>query len=192
MTAQRKSGARANALAGRELVVSVATSSGAPPGIVYELLADLRSHAEWGGERQKTTTRLVSIAAPEGPAKVGTEFRTVGADPMGRFQDRSVVTEATPPRILEFVTEAHLETKKGVGVDWTVVHRYELAPEHGGCRIAYTIRITRISELPGALAMFKVPGLRSIALKASAGVATRGIRNLARMAEERENGEIGR
>jgi hypothetical protein len=49
----------------------------------------------------------------------------------------------------------------------------------------YTIRIVRISELTGMLAMFKVPGLRGLALKASSGVATRGVRNLARAAEER-------
>ena len=152
---------------------------------MYGLLADLRSHRVWAGERQKAKTRLVSIEAPEGLAEVGTEFRTVGADPMGRFEDRSVVTEAIPSRVFEFVTEAHLETRRGRGVDWTVVHRYELSPAEGRCRIAYTIRIVRLSELAGALAMFKIPGLRSVALKASAGVAKRGVVNLARLAEER-------
>jgi hypothetical protein len=103
---------------------------------------------------------------------------------MGSFSDRSVVTEAVPSRSFEFVTEAHLQTKRGKGIDWTNVHRYELTPEGEGCRIAYTIRITRISELAGMLALFKVPGLRGLGLKASAGVARRGVKNLARMAQE--------
>jgi hypothetical protein len=191
MTTRRTSGPRANALGG-ELVTAVSTTSGAPAEAVYDLLADLRSHREWAGERQRRSTRLLSIEAPEGTAGVGTEFRTVGADPMGRFVDRSVVTEAIPPRVFEFVTEAHLETGKGREVDWTVVHRYELTTGDAGCRIAYTIRITRISELAGALRMFGIPGLRAIAVKASAGVARRGIGNLARLAEERTGGAAGR
>ena len=80
---------------------------------VYDTLADLRSHFEWGGERQGKKTRLLSIEAPEGPAVAGTEFETTGADPMGAFADRSVVTEASRPRAFEFVTEARLTTKKG-------------------------------------------------------------------------------
>jgi uncharacterized protein YndB with AHSA1/START domain len=184
MDVKQVQGPRGNALR-RELTVSVATASGASPEEVFDLLADLSSHTLWAGERQKRNTRLVSIEGPAGPAAVGTEFRTTGRDPMGTFTDRSVVTEATRPTVLEFVTDAHLETKKGRSSDWTVIHRYELAPATDGCRIRYTVRITRVSELIGALAMFKVPGLRSLALKASAGVARRGIRNLAQLAEER-------
>jgi hypothetical protein len=123
--------------------------------------------------------------APEGPASVGTEFRTEGIDPMGRFTDVSVVTGATRPSAFEFVTEAHLQTKKGMGVDWTNIHRYELAAEAEGCRIAYTVRIERISRLPGMLAMFNVPVLSAIARKGAEGLARRGVRNLARMAEQR-------
>jgi uncharacterized protein YndB with AHSA1/START domain len=174
----------ANALK-QELVVRVEATSRATTEAVYAVLADLSSHTEWAGERQGKRTRLLTIDAPAGPAAVGTEFHSTGADPMGTFSDRSVVTEAIPGRALEFVTEAHLTTKKGKSADWTNVHRYEVAPEADGCRIAYTIRITRISELPGMLAVFKVPGLRALGLKASSGVARRGVRNLARLAESR-------
>jgi hypothetical protein len=184
MAEQRTRNGRANAL-GQELVVRVEDASSASPASVYEVLADLRSHAIWAGERQKKNTRLLSVEAPAGAAMVGTEFLTTGADPMGTFEDRSVVTEAIPGKALEFVTEAHLTTKKGKVADWTNVHRYELAPDGDGCGIVYTIRITRISELPGMLALFKVPGLRTLALKASSGVARRGVRNLARLAESR-------
>lgn len=184
--AQQKGSGRANALKGRELRVHLGEACKAPPEAVYELLADIRSHLEWAGNRQpKKNFRLLSLEAPEGPASVGTEFRSTGADPMGRFADSSVVTEASRPSLLEFVTEARLSTKKGKVVEWTNVHRYELAPEAGGCRISYTLRAVRISELPGSMAMFKVPGLRWVGLKVSASYARRSVRNLARMAEER-------
>jgi hypothetical protein len=104
---------------------------------------------------------------------------------MGRFADTSVVTEASRPNLFEFVTEAKLSTKKGKVVEWTNVHRYEIAPHAGGCRISYTLRTVRISELPGSLAMFKVPGLRWLGLMISSSYARRGLRNLARLAEER-------
>lgn len=185
MEAQRTGNGRANALKGGERSVTVTQDTAATAEAVWDVLADLRTHARWGGERQKPKTRILSIEAVEGPAAVGTEFATTGADPMGRFTDRSVVTEATRPTTFEFVTEASLETKKGVRSDWTVVHRYELAPSGTGCRIAYTVRIARISALPGMLALFNAPGLSALVMKASAGVARRGVRNLAGLAEER-------
>lgn len=181
---QRTGERGANALK-QELVVRVEEPSRAPADTVYEVLSDLRGHLSWAGEQQKKKTRLLSVEAPAGPATIGTEFHTTGADPMGTFSDRSVVTEATPERALEFVTEARLTTKKGKAVDWTNVHRYELEPKEAGCRIVYTMRIARISELPGMLAAFKVPGLRAIGIKASAGMARRGVRNLAAAAEAR-------
>jgi hypothetical protein len=175
---------RANALR-RELSVTVAERCTVAPDDVWGVLADLRTHAEWGGERQGKNTRIVSIDAPKGLASVGVEFETIGADPMGRFHDRSVVTEATRPAAFEFVTEATLETKKGARAHWTLVHRYELTPDDGGCRIAYAVRIVRISELVGILKVLGIPILSRFAMKASASVDRRGVRNLARMAEER-------
>jgi hypothetical protein len=182
---QGRGSGRANALKG-ELAVHLEEASRAPAGAVYDLLADVRTHLEWAGEMQpKRNFRLLSVDAPEGPAAVGTEFGSTGADPMGRFADSSVVTEATRPRLFEFVTEARLTTKKGKVIEWTNVHRYELIPRGEGCRISYTLRVIRISELPGSMVMFKVPGLRSLGLKISASYARRGIGNLARLAEER-------
>ncbi len=181
---QRTGRVGANALR-HELTISVTERSAAAPAVVYDLLADLPSHAVWGGERQSKTTRLLSIEAPVGAAVVGTEFDTTGADPMGTFSDRSVVTTADRPTMFEFVTEASLITKKGARADWTNVHRYELAPRDGGCDIRYLLRIVRISGLPGMLRIFNVPVLSRAAMKAGASVARRGVTNLARMAEER-------
>ena len=185
MATQQKGNGRANALKG-ELLVQLEENSTAPVEAVYDLLADIQSHLEWGGKRQpKEKFRLLSIEGPEGPASVGTEFHSTGADAMGRFADSSVVTEASRPSLFEFVTEARLSTKKDRIVEWTNVHRYELVRDGQGCRVSYTLRTIRISELLGGLAMFKVPGLRSLGLKISGSYARRGLRNLVQMAEER-------
>jgi hypothetical protein len=45
--------------------------------------------------------------------------------------------------------------------------------------------VTRISELPGTLRVFNIPGLRALGLAMSAKVSRRSVRNLARVAEER-------
>jgi hypothetical protein len=177
--------ARANALR-RELVLHLEESSRAPAETVYDLLADIHSHLVWAGRMQpKKTYRLLSIEAPDGPASVGTEFSSTGADAMGTFADASVVTEASRSQVFEFVTEARLSTKKGTVVEWTSVHRYEIVPLGGGCRVSYTIRTVRISALPSALAMFNVPGLRSVLMTVARSNVRRGVRNLARLAEER-------
>jgi hypothetical protein len=184
MQARRRGSNRENALK-RDVEIRVEVPSRARAEAVYEVLADVRSHLTWAGERQKRNARLLTVDAPEGPALVGTEFTTTGADPMGRFTDRSVVTEATPASVFEFVTEGRLVTKRGKVADWTNVHRYELAPSPGGCRITYSIDITRISALPGALALFNVGPLSGLVAKATRTAARRGVEGLATLAEER-------
>jgi hypothetical protein len=184
MATQRQGIGRANALRG-ELVVHAEEGCRAPAEVVYDLVADVRSHLEWGGRMQKKNYRLLSIEAPAGPASVGTEFSSTGADAMGRFADSSVVTEATRPSRFEFVTEARLSTKKGAIVEWTLVHRYEIEPQGEGCRISYTARTVRISELPGALKLFNIRWLRPLLMKVAAANVRRGVRNLPRVAEQR-------
>jgi uncharacterized protein YndB with AHSA1/START domain len=190
MRMQRMGNRSANALR-QELVVRVEATSRVTTEAVYAVLTDLGSHMEWAGERQGKRTRLLTIDAPTGPAVVGTEFHSTGSDPMGTFSDRSVVTEAIPGKVFEFVTEARLTTKRGVASDWTNVERYELEPSADGCRIVSTSRVTRISELPGMLGAFNVPGLRALGLAVSAKVSRRSIRNLARVAEERSEISAG-
>jgi uncharacterized protein YndB with AHSA1/START domain len=168
----------------RELIVRVEVVSDAAPSAVYALLADIGTHLRWAGSEQNQRTRLRSVDVAEAPARVGTEFHTTGTDPMGSFDDHSVVTEAEPGRSFEFVTDAHLVTKERVRIDWTNVHRYELESTAAGCRIVYTITIARISELAGMLRLFRVPGMRSLAIRASERVAKRSTQNLAVMAEQ--------
>lgn len=182
--AQRTSRTGTNALH-RELTVAAERRTSASPEIVYDLLADLRTHAVWGGERQGKKTRLLTMDAPEGTAAVGTEFETTGADPTGSFADRSVVTHAQRPSVFEFVTEATLRTKRGRQAEWTNVHRYELRPEGDGTVVAYTLRVARISDLPGALRVLNVPVLSTVAMQAATKIARRGLVNLVEMAEQR-------
>jgi hypothetical protein len=182
----KQSGKRANVLKGRELVIEVEERSAAAAGVVYDLLADLSTHLEWGGARQRGKSRLLSLDAAPGAAGVGTEFSTTGEDPMCLMHDRSVVTEASPARTFEFVTESLMDLKRGSKrSEWTLVHRYEIVPEPGGCRVTFRSRITRVSAFPGLLALFRVPGLRAIALKEAASGSRAGLRNLLQMAEER-------
>ena len=185
MVSQAKGDRRAKVLEDA-LTYRLVETSAASAEVVYDLLADIATHLEWGGAMQpKRTFKLLSIDAPTAPASVGTEFRSVGADAMGRFDDSSVVTEAIRPSVFEFVTESRLSTKKGKLGRWTNVHRYEVTQRASGCEIAYTWRAADVRAFPGAMAMFKVPGLRALGLKVSASNSRRGIRNLARLAEER-------
>lgn len=184
MAAQRTGIGRPNGLK-RPIEVAVEVESAASPSVVYDLLADPASHLIWAGERQGSSSRLLTMDAPPAPIGVGDEFSTTGSDPMGGFADRSVVTEASPSTAFEFVTEATLTTKKGAPSVWTNVHRYELEPTSQGCRIAYSLRVTRISELPGMLRIFNWPVARSLAVRASAALPRRGVANLSAMAEER-------
>lgn len=183
MAARRTGTNSANALK-KPIEVKAEATGRAPAEAVYALLADPASHLVWAGERQGKKTRLLSVDGPTGPIGVGDEFATTGADPMGRFSDRSVVTEATPSTAFEFVTEATLTTKKGEVAEWTNVHRYEIASEGDGSRVTYTLRVTRISALPGMLAIFNWPMLSGLAVRASSSLAKKGVRNVTAMAEE--------
>jgi len=156
----------------------------APAEVVYDLLADLRSHLEWAGERQSETTRLLTLDAPEGPATVGTEFRTTGSDgKVARWIDRSVVTEATRPEVFEFVTEGRREGKPG-SRPWlaTAIHRYVITPGPDGCTVTYTEELTR---LDGAFWVMTAPVIRGLVWRMAAKYMRRGFDGLLALAEER-------
>ena len=156
----------------------------APPEVVYDLLADLRGHLEWAGQRQGEATRLLTLDAPPGPATVGVEFFSTGSDgKVARWSDRSVVTEATRPTVFEFVTEGRREGKPG-SRPWllTAAHRYVIEPAPDGCRVVYTQDITR---LDGAPAMLSAPGLSRLVFWVSAKYMRRGFDGLLAMGESR-------
>ena len=175
---------RSNALK-REIAIRVEATSRASAEEIYDVLADIGSHLKWAGEMQRQKNHLLTIEAPEGPAGVGTEFTSTGVAPEGRYTDRSVVTEATRPAAFEFVTEAHVETKKGKTADLTNISRYDITPTSEGCRISNTLRIVRASALPGPLALMNIRPLAPLVRRDTEGLVGRGLRNLAAVAEER-------
>ena len=151
---------------------------------VYDLLADLRSHLDWAGQRQLETTRLLTVEAPDGPAGVGTEFFTTGSDgKAARWSDRSVVTEATRSAVFEFVTEGRRDGKPG-SRPWlaTAVHRYEIVPSAPGCVVTYTEELTRLEGAPRLL-FGRI--LSRLVFRVSAKYMRRGFQALLHLAEER-------
>jgi hypothetical protein len=168
----------------RNPVLRFEGSCRAPAEVVYDLLADLPSHLDWAGRRQRETTRLLTLTAPPAPAGVGAEFLSTGSDgKVARWSDRSVVTEATRPAVFEFVTEGRRQGEPGRR-PWlaTAVHRYVIEPEAGGCRVTYTEVLTR---LDGAPWIMRAPGLSRIVFRVSARYMRRGFDGLLALAEER-------
>jgi len=155
----------------------------APAEVVYDLLADLDSHLDWAGQRQRESTRLLTVDAPAGPAGVGVEFRTTGSDgKAATWSDRSVITEATRPLVFEFVTEGRRRGKRGRPWLLTATHRYVIVAEAGWCHVTYTEDLTR---LDGAPAIMRAPALNRLVFWISAKFMRRGFDGLIALAEQR-------
>ncbi len=156
----------------------------APAGVVYGLLAHLRRHLEWAGERQSKGFRLLSMEAPSGPATVGVEFLSTGSDGKKRVnRDRSVITEASPPSVFEFVTENRCEGESGeLASAGTFVHRYEISSRPQGCRVIYTLQTTRFE---GGPAILGAPLIAPLLMKILAAMFRKGFRNLVALSEDR-------
>jgi hypothetical protein len=165
----------------REVAVTVREHSAAPAHTVFDVLADLAGHPGWGGAEAST---LLSMDAPPGQATAGTEFTSTAEDSICRMRDSSVVTEAVRPSTFERVTESALESKKnGTPADWLLVHRYEIRPDGNQSDVTYTCRLVRATALPGMLAMFGTPVLRSLAAREWARASRAGLRRLIAAAE---------
>jgi hypothetical protein len=159
-------------------------SCSAPPDVVYDFLADLGTHATWGGERQTSDYRLLSLEAPAGPASVGTIFTSTGTIPMSprQWEDRSEVTAAERPNRFEFVTTA---TARGTrhSMEATYRHRYEIAATPGGSKVTYSMTQLTMSN---PLLRLGLPVVRTMTWRFGIPfMAGRGFRNLLANAEER-------
>jgi hypothetical protein len=153
---------------GLRFETSVTVSCGASPQVVYDTVADLRSHLEWSGERASDDDfKLLGLDAPGGAAQVGTEFTSTGANFNGTFHDRSVVTEATPPNRFAIETQARLDRRRGKTWEVEFLHRYDIRSEGEGSVITWMRPITRAAIHKGD---------------------TKQLENLARLAEERATG----
>ena len=158
------------------------TTSQATPEVVYDVISDLRAHLEWSGERASDPNfKLISMDAPDGPAQVGTWFKSVGANFNGTFHDESVVAEATRPSVFVIETDARLDRKRGK--PWSVhfIHRYDIDPNGNGTRITYTETIQRVNYIPYWLKPWARPIFKPLVNRAD----RKQLENLAHFAEER-------
>jgi uncharacterized protein YndB with AHSA1/START domain len=169
---------------GKEITYRLTANLPAPPEAVYDTLADIPSHLEWGGKRVRKNFRLTSLESNESNAQTGTEWSSSGTAPDGTFRDRSIVTEAERPRRFEFRTESHVSFKSGAEADWTTVNRYEVEPRSGGSRITYTQRLTRATDLGGAKMLLN-PIVGPLARMMMGGLVKPAMKNLGAMAAER-------
>ena len=174
-------------MAHRPFVFRTQTSvtSKAPPKVVYDVVADLRMHLVWSGERASDPTfKLLTLDAPAGTATVGTAFSSSGANFNGTFHDRSVVAEASAPDRFVIETDARLERKHGKPWEVHFQHRYDIEPAGDGSRITYTETIKRLNYVPYWLRSFVRPISRAIINSGD----RKQLANLARLAEERTGG----
>jgi Polyketide cyclase / dehydrase and lipid transport len=166
--------------------VTVSEETTAPSEAVYDVLADLSTHIEWGGSwHPSRTQRLQSMEAPAGPATVGVEFWSVGSTTAGSWHDRSTVTAATRPEVFEFVTDGTLRDREDNDrMLLHAIHRYEIVPtEGGGCRITYFLSASLTVQAPPGDMHPRLPVIVFNLLVPT--VIERGTKNLARMAEQR-------
>jgi uncharacterized protein YndB with AHSA1/START domain len=165
---------------GREIVVT--RNGDADPERVYDTLADLGTHVEWGGRRQSRMARISTLDAPAGAATTGTRFTSVGGFPGWRLHEQHVVTEVARPRVFSFETETNAQPTRR-GRPWTArfLHRYEIEPHGSGSRVTYRVVQDRIDDAPlrfrGILAPVSYATVRVI--------AKRGLRNLFAVARSR-------
>ena len=164
---------------------SVSVTSAAPPEVVYDVVADLRTHLEWAGEQAPSDVfKLLTLDGAEGPASVGMTFDSTGANDNGTFHDRSIVTETSRPTRFAFETDARLERKNRRPWEVRFSHRYDIAPEGDGARIAYTDTISEVNYVPYWLQAWCRPVSRRLIQRAD----TKQMQSLARYAERRARG----
>jgi hypothetical protein len=171
--------------------MSLSKTCAVPPEVVYDMLADLRSHLRWGGTEQSGDFRLLSMEAPDGPAIVGTSFVTTGAIPMSRkrWEDRSTVTVAARAKTFEFVTEGRVGSGPRAMVA-RYTHRYDIAPIEGGSSVTYTMTQEQIANPALRLGL---PVIRDLSWRVMIPMFTgRGFRNLLADAEAAAKARLGR
>lgn len=172
---------------GREVAFRMSSTVASPPDVVYDVIADVGTHLDWGGTRGSKKYRLTAVDVQDGPAVKGSEWTSTGIAPDGTFRDRSVVTEASRPSAFEFQTDAHIAFRKGGEGDWRLINRYEITPEGKGSRVAYTQRLIAATPL-GPMKMMLNPLLGGIGRMMVKGLNKPAMRGLAAMAEEKARG----
>ena len=167
------------------VITRTGTTSLAPPHAVYDVVADLRAHLEWSGERASDDTfKLLTLEAPDGNATIGTTFISTGANFNGTFHDRSIVTGASRPNSFVIETDARLQRTRGRPWEAHFEHRYDIEPAGDGSKITYTETIDRVNYVPYWLAWWARPIFRPLVNRAD----KKQLDNLAHLAEEQLRG----
>ncbi|MGH2717671.1 MAG: SRPBCC family protein, partial [Actinomycetota bacterium] len=152
----------------------------APPGAVYRVLTELRTHLTWAGEQApQKTFRLLSLEAAGKEAVVGDRFSSTGANMFSmQFVDASLVVEADSGKHFGFDTDSKLERKHRPALHTRFRHRYTLSAAGGGTAIGYSCDVWPQNYVPwwlraGQRPMTKLMVQRSI---------RRNLKNLATLA----------
>lgn len=156
----------------------------ATPEAVYAVLADLSTHLDWGGRRQRRGFRLTSLDA-DGPVRVGAAFTSRGTMPMttARWEDHNVVVAAQPGAVFEFHTDAVARWPLGRQTHARWEHRYEIAPAGRGSRVTYRLRRAAVTDPPLRM---RAPVMRTMTHRVMIPfLCQRGFANLLRTAERR-------
>jgi len=93
----------------------------APQDKVFDYVADITKHGEWGNPSQKLHVEKAS----EGPIGQGSTFRSVGQQ-FGRQEDTVTITEYTPSRRVVYESE---------GKAGHLRHWFEITPSEGGVQV---------------------------------------------------------
>lgn len=164
-----------------ELVLEGRT--GATPSAVYDVLANLGTHLDWAGRKQRRGFRLTALRA-NGPMRAGAEFTSVGSIPMtrARWQDHSVVVRADRAAIIEFHTDGVVVWPNGRRTEARWEHRYDIKPAADGARVTYRLRRPSMSNPPLRM---RAPLVATMTHRVMIPIlCRRGLRNLLRTAEE--------
>jgi hypothetical protein len=166
--------------------VTLKGRSAAPPDVVYDVLADLPSHMEWGGKRQYKMFRLLSLDAPTGPAQSGTVYTSTGKIPMissAKWENTNTVTKASRPYVFETTTEGRIVWPKRAPGEGTFINRFEISPDGTGSRVVYRSDQLRFVNPPWGL---RYPILRNMTYRINIPLwYRRGFRKMLKLAEER-------
>jgi uncharacterized protein YndB with AHSA1/START domain len=148
----------------------------APPQVVWDLITDIRRHAEFAGP--KSITKVIDF---DGPVAVGS--RWVAHEKFGpqKFDAPSEITVVDQVKRLEWVSFPPMKEKnrgKGGRVTWG----YELSPAAGGTRLEHYMTVLEPRKGAASLkTMYKVFGLPA---KQAAGGRTT-LENIRKAAEQR-------
>jgi hypothetical protein len=168
----------------RALEASV--DSTASPEDIFRLLADLRTHLEWGGRAYAGRgEHLIALDAPPGSAAVGTTWTSTGKAHEGGYEDRSVVTALEAPRRFEFRTDSSFRRGSSV-TSYALNHTYMVSPTPSGSRITHREELGPPSGGTWFSRLLLSGALAPITDRVGRGLLRTGLEHLAAMAESNE------